>query len=235
MPWPLFRERMDDLELINTGDGSHSIRNKALDETYHSVHGAIQESTYVFVESGLKHRLLATTSSPVRILEIGFGTGLNALLTAVEADRCQREILYTTIELHPLPAELIEQLNYAGHLAIERALQLYKAIHDAPWEVDERITPWFTLHKIHGDLILQNWKRSSFDVIYFDAFAPSRQPDLWTAEVLSRVTSALSPAGVFVTYCARGQVKRDLRSLGLTVETLPGPPGKKEMTRASRN
>lgn len=219
------------LTIITTGDGSHSLRNEALNETYHSVHGALQESVHVFIRNGLEHRLRDFHNESLSIFEVGFGTGLNALLTANYALENSVTISYTSIEAFPVPGEIWRTLNYGS---TEEGQKRFYSLHEAAWETEQQIVPRFRLRKMHITLEDMILPASSFDVIYFDAFAPNKQPDLWTLPMLEKVTALLRPGGVFVTYCAKGQLKRDLKSLGLTTETLPGPPGKKEMVRATR-
>lgn len=218
---------MDHLQVIDTGDGSHSLLHTTLQETYHSVHGAIQESRYVFIEQGLK---LIEAGKTIRILEIGFGTGLNALLTLQEARNHNLEVSYESWEKYPLNSTVWQQLNYG---ALFNDPLTFESIHEAAWNERVALAPGFELLKKESDL-LTNSINEVFDLVYYDAFAPSRQPEMWTMEVLKKVTDALTPGGMWVSYCARGQVKRDLAALGLAVETLPGPPGKKEMTRAKK-
>lgn len=218
---------MDHLRVIDTGDGSHSLLHTTLQETYHSVHGAVQEAQYVFVEQGLR---VADPGKQIRILEIGFGTGLNALMTLLESNRRRLRVVYESWEKYPLPENLWKQLNYGEVLKSQRA---FEAVNEAAWENKASLTSDFQLLKKRMDL-LKSPIDGAFDLIYYDAFAPSRQPEMWTLDVLKKVTDALAPGGSWVTYCAKGQVKRDLVSLGLTVEALPGPPGKKEMTRAKK-
>lgn len=220
---------MDGLEVIDTGDGSHSILNTSLQETYHSRHGAVRESTHVFIDHGFRV-LEWLHPGPVRILEVGFGTGLNAALTQMEAVLHGRQVIYESWEKFPLPNQVWEKLNYGAILGHP---EVFKALHQAPWNEPAEVGSGFTLIKRTGDLLVDVLS-GTFDLIYYDAFAPSKQPEMWTLDVLRKVTSALAPGGILVTYCAKGQVKRDLASLGLAVETLPGPPGKKEMTRAKR-
>lgn len=216
------------IERITTSDGSHSLRNTVLDETYHSAHGALQESRYVFIRQGLEYFATSDAKEPIRIFEVGFGTGLNALLTLAWANHRQRVISYTTIEPFPLPEKIWADLNYGSLLNDLDSLAL---LHRAAWGTDVALTPFFRLLKLQENL--HDWTPAAkWDVIYFDAFAPNKQPGMWTVDVLNKVVDAMEPGGVFVTYCAKGQLKRDLRSLGLEVETLPGPPGKKEMVRA---
>jgi tRNA U34 5-methylaminomethyl-2-thiouridine-forming methyltransferase MnmC len=221
---------MNDLEVIATGDGSHSILNTSLQETYHSRHGAVRESTHVFIDHGFRV-LEWLRPGPVRILEVGFGTGLNAALTQIEAARTGRAVIYESWEKFPLPDRVWEQLNYGAILGHP---EVFNALHQAPWNEPTEVGPGFTLFKRTGDLLVDALT-GIFDLIYYDAFAPSKQPEMWALDVLRKVTSTLVRGGILVTYCAKGQVKRDLAVLGLVVETLPGPPGKKEMTRAIRS
>ena len=221
---------MDSIQVIATGDGSHSLLNTALQETYHSRHGAVQESSHVFIDHGLRVVQAIQPRKEIRLLEVGFGTGLNALLTFMESQRNHLPVVYESWELHPLAPEIVQQLNYGAMLGDPMA---FEAIHQVPWEINTALSPEFVLFKHKGNVLADEFK-GMFDLIYYDAFAPSKQPELWSLEMLKKVTDQLGPGGVWVTYCAKGQVKRDLASLGLMVETLPGPPGKKEMVRATR-
>lgn len=214
-------------EIILTEDGSHSLLNTTLNETYHSIHGAVQESKHVFVKHGLDFAG-QTRKDSLSILEVGFGTGLNALLTLQHAQQRSARIQYTSLEAFPLPEAIWSKLNYTESLGLT---EYFSQLHQAPWNVQSFILPNFQLLKIDKTLQDVNLDRT-FDLIYFDAFAPSKQPEMWTFDMLQKVVNSMSPGGVFVTYCAKGQLKRDLKSLGLEVETLPGPPGKKEMVRA---
>jgi tRNA U34 5-methylaminomethyl-2-thiouridine-forming methyltransferase MnmC len=216
-----------DIQLITTSDGSHSLLNTSLNETYHSVHGAIQESKHVFIKNGLQFFSDKNSKSPIRIFEMGFGTGLNALLTKLWADENQREIHYTSLEMFPLGKNVYTQLNY-GDTDVNR--KLFLELHEAPWGQEVAFQN-FTLKKIKDDLESKAFFPDSFDIIYYDAFAPSKQPKLWEISVLEKVVSWMSRDSVFVTYCAKGRLKRDLKTLGTMVETLTGPPGKKEMIR----
>jgi tRNA U34 5-methylaminomethyl-2-thiouridine-forming methyltransferase MnmC len=211
-----------DVKLIVTSDGSHSLLNTALDETYHSIHGAIQESTHVFITTGLEKWSSGNPGKTVNIFEVGFGTGLNALLTASSG----LPVNYTSIEAFPLTESVYSELNYSPHDLLQR-------LHRAPWNEWETIAGNFRLRKIE-DRLETTVLTDQYDVIYFDAFAPSKQPSMWELPVLTKVCSALTVGGIFVTYCAKGQLKRDLKSLGMEVETLEGPPGKKEMVRGTK-
>lgn len=220
---------MSMIELITTGDGSHSLLNTSLDETYHSRHGALQESKYVFIKQGLNFFIEKTGIHQLSILEVGFGTGLNAWLTLQEAQAVNICIHYTSLETYPLPKSVWPSLNYAA--GSEFGSDFMK-LHEAEWNKDVLIASNFTLHKVEQSLQDYNVVGKNFDIIYFDAFAPNKQPELWEAPILQKVVSSLNSSGVFVTYCAKGQLKRDLKSFNLVVESLSGPPGKREMVRA---
>ncbi|MEI9918861.1 MAG: tRNA (5-methylaminomethyl-2-thiouridine)(34)-methyltransferase MnmD [Bacteroidota bacterium] len=203
------------IKIITTSDGSHSLLNEELDETYHSKHGAVQESMHVFIKNGLEYY----PKDDVNIFEVGFGTGLNALLTALSNKR----VNYTAIEAFPISEEIVNLLNYSPQ-------DLLKQLHINPkFEITN-----FKLNKIHTTL--QSITLDPiYDIIFFDAFAPSKQPEMWEFPMIEKVCNALVPGGLFVTYCAKGQLKRDLKTLGMQVETLVGPPGKKEMVRATKS
>lgn len=218
---------MDTLEIITTADGSHTLRNSALNETYHSVHGAMRESLHVFIQNGLAYCIEKHQLKEVFILEVGFGTGLNALLAFQYATRNKIRIHYTTIEPFPLTADVWSQLNYTGS---DEDRERFTLLHDSPWSETVRLSSDFSLLK--AKTTLQEVQLApTHDVIFYDAFAPGKQPELWSPETLARAITFLKPGGIFVTYSAKGQLKRDLKSLGLIVETLQGPPGKKEMVR----
>jgi tRNA U34 5-methylaminomethyl-2-thiouridine-forming methyltransferase MnmC len=219
------------VEIITTSDGSHSLLNKELNETYHSVHGAIQESVHVFIKNGFDFLVQQANPEKMAILEIGFGTGLNALLTVQHAASLKNQITYTSLEAYPVSEEIWSKLNYPSS---DEMQAVFKDLHQAAWNMEASITDNFKLTKLYQTLQDTTLTPASFDLVYFDAFAPSKQPEMWTLEVLGKVVDLMRPEAVFVTYCAKGQLKRDLKSLGLTIETLPGPPGKKEMVRAVR-
>ncbi|GHN00683.1 hypothetical protein WSM22_21720 [Cytophagales bacterium WSM2-2] len=221
---------MSQLKIIETGDGSHSLLNETLNETYHSTHGAVQESLHVFIRNGLQFWQVRNPKKKFSILEIGFGTGLNALLTLQEAAKKNLEIEYTTIEAFPVDMAFVEQLNYAHHLRFESE-KYFHELHRAEWNLPVSISANFLLKKQKGKIQDMILREKAFDIIFFDAFAPSKQPEMWEKPILEKVTKSMASKGVFVTYCAKGQLKRDLKSLGLEVESLPGPPGKREMVR----
>lgn len=223
-----------------TEDGSATLFVPELNEHYHSVKGAHTESQHIFIDMGLK----ASAAFQPHILEVGFGTGLNALLTLEAAEQEKRPVHYTGIELYPLSWEEVDALKYSAN-------PLFKELHTSPWEKDVNITPYFTLHKIHGDVnkavsdkLLATGNESpanrpslitshSFDLVYFDAFAPEKQPEMWSEELFRKIYAGMNVNGILTTYCAKGVVRRLLQTVGFTVERLPGPPGgKREILRA---
>lgn len=223
---------MSDIKIIETKDGSSSLFIPSMDETYHSTHGAITESEYVFLAKGLSnYQQQHPKQAVVNILEIGFGTGLNPWLTALATLEGQQQIHFTSLEKFPLSDSLIAQLNYTAQKDTAESKEIFAAIHECPWEKEVEITSFFSLLKLETDFLTYQAEAGSFDVIYFDAFAPSKQSEMWSLELFEKLFSMLSSDGVLVTYCAQGQFKRDLRDAGFTVETLEGPPGKKQMTR----
>jgi tRNA U34 5-methylaminomethyl-2-thiouridine-forming methyltransferase MnmC len=225
---------MEEVRIITTEDGSHSLYLPHLNETYHSFHGALQESRHVFIQMGLRHISNTAPNQVLNILEIGFGTGLNALLTLLETIGHGLSVHYHSLEPFPLPSAITGQLNYGEMAGGPQGRDYFQRLHEAPWNQDVQITDGFCLHKVLGKLEEKDLVQDYYHVVYFDAFAPNKQGELWEREVLNKVVQAMAPGGVFVTYCAKGQLKRDLKTLGLEVETLPGPPGKKEMVRATK-
>ena len=211
------------IHLITTKDGSHTIWNEELDETYHSRHGALQESLHVFIEMGLVP--LLSHKNEIRVFEMGFGTGLNAWLTFHRLKETKIILRYNGIEAFPLDQQITHSLNYA-----DQDRDLFHKLHNVPWGQFNEISPnqWLLKRKVKIEEMDEN---QSFDLIYYDAFGPNTQPDLWSAEVLNKCVRMMNPGAVFVTYCSKGQVRRDLRDAGLEMEKLPGPPGKREMLR----
>jgi tRNA U34 5-methylaminomethyl-2-thiouridine-forming methyltransferase MnmC len=213
--------------LKETMDGSHTLYQPDLDEHYHSTKGALQESLHVFIKNGYD---FFNINTELHILEVGFGTGLNALLTLAENRKLSRKVWYTGIEKHPLPKATIEKLNYVTYLHEVSVGELFQ-MHDAVWGHWQSFHGEFYLKKIEVDL-LDFQTTEGFDLIYFDAFAPDKQPELWSEEVFNLCYQILKTAGVLVTYSAKGLIKRRLKHVGFEVETLTGPPGKREMIRA---
>lgn len=215
----------------NTGDGSLTLFLPEMNEQYHSMNGALTESNHVFIDKGFNFH---SSKEPV-VFEVGFGTGLNSLLTAHQAQVQQRPTFYISIEKFPLDNELIKTLNY-GSLIKENGSLLFESIHNCAWNIPVKISSWFTLLKFNNDFITKNWLLpQKCDIIYFDAFGPDKQPEMWTGEIFARLFENLSDSGVLVTYSAKGEVRRRLLNAGFYVEKLPGPPGKKEMLRGIKN
>lgn len=215
------------LELKNTSDGSSTFYLPELGEQYHSLNGAVTESKHVFLEMGYNYH---KSSNPV-VFEVGFGTGLNCLLTAHKAEQQKRPTFYIGIEYYPLAIESVNLLGY-GRFIPENGHSLFSAIHASEWNVPIQISPWFTLLKMKADFTCLKWELPcSCDIIYFDAFGPDKQSEMWTDNLFSRLYKISLNEGVFVTYSAKGEVRRRLVSAGFSMEKLPGPPGKKEMLR----
>jgi tRNA U34 5-methylaminomethyl-2-thiouridine-forming methyltransferase MnmC len=223
------------LETILTADGSHSIFNTQFNVSYHSKHGAIQESQLIFIEAGL-HACAAHKPLTINILEIGFGTGLNALMTWFEAEKLGLKVDYTAIEKYPIDMEQASELNYWEQLGVPKSAQIdlhwvdFNEKHPLSMSGEESC---FLFQKLLMDFQDIDFE-AAFDVIYYDAFAPENQPELWDENMMKRMYKALKTGGILTTYCAKGQFKRTLKSLGFKVEALPGPIGKREMTRASK-
>lgn len=222
---------MSEIKLIKTEDGSHSLYVPGLNEIYHSFHGALHESMHVFIKQGFKYWLEKHKGNEVRILEVGFGTGLNVLLTLKEQKKYTVDVTFSTIEPYPLSEHVVKQLNYAQILGERWISDAFDQIHGSAWEHPVQIQDGFVLTKHRVKLENFEVNRNQFDIVYFDAFAPNKQSGLWTKGVFKKMYSLMKKGGVLVTYCAKGQVKRDLEGAGFSVGTLPGPPGKKEMTR----
>ncbi|MBP9705949.1 MAG: tRNA (5-methylaminomethyl-2-thiouridine)(34)-methyltransferase MnmD [Chitinophagales bacterium] len=216
-------------ELRITADGSHTLYLKDLDENYHSLHGAITESLHVFIHAGLQQFL--NTKSTIHILEIGFGTGLNALLSCLFAEENTLQIHYTTLEPSPLDITLIQTLNYSQQLRNDASENLFHAMHSAPFEKEITITENFILNK--QQITLESFQSTNhYDLVYFDAFGPRVQPEIWSLNNFQKLFHLMKPNGILVTYCAKGEVRRTMQAAGFSVERLPGPPGKREMLRA---
>ncbi|MCL1075831.1 tRNA (5-methylaminomethyl-2-thiouridine)(34)-methyltransferase MnmD [Shewanella dokdonensis] len=232
---------MAQISLQVTDDGSHTLFNSELNETYHSHRGAIAESRYVFIAAGFDAAI--ETFSEVSIFEVGFGTGLNALLTLGHFQQLNQQrqadnkplltVRYVSVEPYPLAQDLLHHLNYKQLLAPSYA-PLFDMLHAAPWEQASELLPGFWLTKCHTRLEQIALSPQQFNLIYFDAFAPNKQPDVWRQENLAKCYQLLQAQGLLVSYCANGQFKRDLKAVGFTVKAYPGALGKREMTRAWR-
>jgi len=216
-------------KIITTGDGSHSIEVSGKNELYHSKFGAIRESKHVYIEAGLNP--LLKTNPAIHIFEMGFGTGLNALLTLIEAEKHQQKIIYETIELSPLEASLIAALNYCKHLQRKDLQGTFEQLHASEWGKEDCITPYFSFKKIKTDLMAYPLP-DHINLIYYDAFDPNAQPELWQEEIFKRLFDSLYHNGILTTYCSKSMVRRAMQNAGFIVEKLPGAPGKREMIRA---
>lgn len=216
-------------EIIRTEDGSTTIKIPELHENYHSIHGAIRESTHVFIEAGLNQ----IQKKSVAIFEMGFGTGLNCLLTYLQSK--DRKVTYHTIEKYPIENQLVNQLNYSKQLKLSKEQNhFFEKIHQQDWDRKPvNLTGNFILIKQLNDLSKFSLQ-DKFDLIYFDAFAPEIQPELWTTQIFDKMFDMLNSKGIIVTYCAKGQVRRNLIEAGFKIERLPGPLGKREMLRGHK-
>ncbi len=222
--------KQDELKIIESADGSHTIFHSGLNETYHSVNGAVQESEHVFIQAGLE--LVLPTPNAIKIFEVGLGTALNAWLSYKHLLGTVTKIIYHSIEPYPLPESFYTQLNYAKNSSNKALQEFFLLLHNAPWEQEVALTPNFIFKKIKLKLEDYQVSDQDFDLVYFDAFAPSKQAEVWSLENIQKVYALLRKGGILTTYCASGQFKRDLKNAGFTIETLLGPPGKKQMTRA---
>ena len=218
-------------KIITTGDGSTTIQIEEWNEQYHSIYGAIQESNHVFIKHGL-FEVFKTNLDTINLLEIGFGTGLNAFITCLEAEKEKRSINYVGVEGYPIYQEEIEQLNYTDLLS-NNSTTYFESIHKVPWEAPHKIHSNFVLTK-RQKLFSKVEDKDCFNLIYFDAFGAKAQPELWTKAIFEIMFNALKKDGILVTYAAKGSVRRAMQAVGFTVERLEGPPGKREMLRARK-
>ena len=216
-------------KIITTGDGSTTIQIEEWNEQYHSKHGAIQEAYHVFIKNGLS----LFSNRQMAILEIGFGTGLNAFITFLEAFKSNLNIQYHGVEAFPVSEEELKQLNYVKALNAEAFEKDFRIMHECDWGTFFSLSKKFHLKKRKQQFELID-DEGLFHLIYFDAFGARVQPDLWTEEIFRKMFIALKPEGVLVTYAAKGSVRRAMQAVGFTVERLPGPPGKREMLRATK-
>ena len=217
------------VQLKITADGSHTLVSDQFEnETYHSTNGAINESQIVFIETGLKY-LVSKGYSTIKILEFGFGTGLNAFLSLIEAEKSHIVIKYTSIEAFPISLDTASQLNYANQLNFPT--KDFLKLHECSWGEEKKMNNYFFLNKLHTDFVSFSTEEK-FDLIYYDAFSPATQPELWEKLMMQKVFDLLKKVGLVTTYCAKGAFKRTLKESGFEIESLPGPVGKREITRA---
>ena len=219
------------IKISTTEDGSHTLFNEDLNEHYHSTHGAINESKHIFIDAGYK---ALKPKHSYNLLEIGYGTGLNALLTLRENLNTCVKINYVAIEAYPVVNALYSKLNYIDLIGDKSLETHFKNLNESSWNYPQYITDNFILNKIDEKIedILLN--EDSFDMVYFDAFSPEVQPELWSLDIFEKIYKAMKFDGVLTTYCAKGEVKRTLKAVGFEVENLPGPIGKREITRCRK-
>lgn len=218
-------------EILLSDDGSHTLRSPRYGVTYHSRFGATTESAHVFIAAGLRYKALVNRQ--IDVLEAGFGTGLNALMTLIESEKRGLSVTYTGLETQPLDYEQVQRLNYPELLSAEMWREAFLLMHRMPWRETRALSSGFVFCK-KDDSIERYALAEAYDLIYFDAFAPQAQPELWTEAVMARMYQSLRPEGVLVTYCAKGDVRRAMKAVGFAVEKLQGPPGKREMIRAHK-
>ena len=225
--------KMFSREIILTADGSATIFIPDWEESYHSRHGSIQEAYHVFIKNGLDE---FSARNPIHILEIGFGTGLNAFITLLESNERNLKIHYTGIEKYPVSAEEAQKLNYPKILnkwnpqfSVDELEKYYFDLMNSVWEKEISINSEFNLTKIQADFLEFNYPENQFDLIYFDAFGARVQPELWTEILFEKLFKSLKNRGIFTTYSSKGSVRRALIEVGFKVEKRPGPPGKREM------
>ncbi len=222
-------------ELMTTRDGSSTISIPEMGATYHSIHGAIQESMHVFIEAGFRYlNERVPAGQEIRIFEMGFGTGLNLLLTFIETRNTGRPVFYESIEAYPLSPSLIPSLNYTSALERNDLSDFFTSIHQSTWNTIIQPAEGFTYQKSAGQMEGHTFTRL-FDLVYYDAFAPGAQPELWTVDMFKTIAQNLVTGGLLVTYCSKGDVRRALQAAGFQVEKIPGPPGKREMLRAVKH
>lgn len=221
------------LEIITTTDGSSSLYNSYFDETYHSRNGALAESMHVYIDAGYNY-LRQRGDAEINIFEMGLGTGLNAILTFKQWKQLGKSTVnYKAIEKYPVPVEVASKLHYNGITDVPETADAYLAVHTCPWDSMCSLAAGFSLMKIEADIMTYE-HTSSYNLVYYDAFAPSKQAEVWQYEILERLVDAMDSGGVLVTYCAKGAFKRMLKTFGLHIEVLPGPLGKKQITRAHK-
>lgn len=216
------------LELVNTYDGSNSLKNLIINDSYHSKYGAINESKHIFINNGLKR----ISKKKIRVLEIGFGTGLNALLTQLYCDKKKQNIIYHTIDNLPLKKDTYSSLNYCDQLKIDK--DIFLKIHNSLWENEIELSNFFVLKKINCDFTKKLFNEK-YDLIYFDAFSPSKQPEMWVLSNFKKLYNCLNINGLLITYSSKGDVKRTIKEVGFNVFSIAGPTGKREITLACKN
>lgn len=212
------------LSIRPTTDGSSTVFSETFGETYHSIHGAVAESMHVFIRAGLLHH----SKRNLNIFEVGFGTGLNVLLTLLETELHDMRVKYISIEKYPVEEAIIQKLNFPDLTTSQR--ELFVKLHSCPWNQETPISPSFSLLKLQGDVTETPFPQN-IDLVYFDAFSPESQPEMWTTQVFQKLYDVMNPCGIIVTYCAKGIVRRTMQDVGFIMERLQGPPPKREILR----
>jgi len=220
------------ITLVITDDHSHTVFNSEINEHYHSTHGAIQESSHIFIDSGFNK--VKTISNSINILEVGMGSGLNVLLSFVESVKQSVKVNYIAIEPLPLSYEIFSNLNYVDLLGENHLHQVFNNIHDKTWDIPYFLSDNFILNKIKSKIQDVQLSENVFDLIYFDAFSPQIEPELWTEHIFKILYNSLKNNGILITYSAKGDVKRALKQSGFSIEIIDGPPGKRHITRARK-
>ena len=216
-----------------TSDGSHTIYVPQIDECYHSTNGALQESMHIFIRTALH----ACAKQEITVFEVGFGTGLNAFLTLLDARERGIKVNYIAVELYPIDTQMVSELNYAAcaNEFYPTCEDDFAQLHRAKWNESVEISPDFLLTKIHGDLNTFQYAHYAFDVVYFDAFSPEKQPEMWSETNFNNIFDSCNSGAILTTYCAKGAIRRSMQAVGFTMERLAGPPGKREILRARVN
>lgn len=217
------------IEIFQTEDGSKSLLRKDIQESYHSHFGALTETNTIYIDYGFRYFCSLDNKEQVNVLEIGFGTGLNAIATLKNSN--QRSIFYQTIELYPISASIAERLNYGEQLSLKEEFDL---LHKCDWEEIVEITPDFKIKKCKANACNFDLPKDFFDVVYFDAFSPEKDSELWSEDMFSKVYDSLRKGGVLTTYCCKGEIKRRMKKAGFSIAKLPGPKGKREILRAEK-
>jgi len=226
---------LKNISVIDTKDGSRSLLVSDLNETYHSTHGAVSESEHVYIKMGLEYAMERFAARELKVFELGFGTGLNALLTARYAADSEISVMYESIEKYPLSLEVHRELAYSEQTPLTGSREDAEAIYSADWNVPVAINDRFTIKKVEGDFFDISPKQEKFHLLYFDAFGFRAQSELWGERAFNICADLLLPGGILVTYAAKGSARRAMIAAGFDVEKLPGAPGKREMLRAIRN
>ncbi len=223
---------MIERKIITTADGSKTIHLESWNEQYHSKHGAFQEANHVYINKGFLHRVNTFQGNTIEVLEIGFGTALNAMLTFTESIKQSLKINYTAYEAYPVQELELEALDYESKFP-SNYVDFFKKMHTVSWNEFFEIAPHFFLNK-QLKKFDQLEAANTYDLIFYDAFGPRVQPELWTEKLFQKMFNSLKNNGILVTYCAKGSVRRTMQAVGFNTERLPGPPGKREMLRATK-